>query len=91
MDPFTAILLAGASIAGSAMQADASKKATEEQRRAAEEQMKLSREQFNAEQEELERQKQKEQSTQDANAEALSGVFGKKKKPKIDEMYFGDL
>lgn len=92
-DPFSAILLAGATIAGSAMQSEAAKQATEAQKKAAEEQMKLAQEQFAAEQEELERQKQKEQATTDANADALGDVFGSKQKKKksVDETYFGDL
>ena len=91
-DPISAIILAGASLAGSAMQSQAAKEATEPQKKATEEQMKLAQEQFSAEQQELERQRQKEANTQQANTEALSGVFAnKKKKQNVDEMYFGDF
>lgn len=92
-DPLSAIILAGASIAGSAMQSNAAKQATEAQKKAAEEQMKLAQEQFAAEQEELERQKAKEQATTNANVDALGNVFSSKtkKKKSVEETYFGDL
>lgn len=92
-DPISAIIMAGASMAGASVQAEAAKQATEAQKKAAEEQMKLAREQFAAEQEELERQKAKEQATTDANVDALGNVFSSKtkKKQSVEETYFGDL